>query len=152
MRSLASTPRKPLNNTALVTVNTAALRPRPTASVITAVAVKPGLRRSVRNAWRTSCVRFSSAGRPRDSRWSCLRGVDAAEPYQRDAAGFGAGQSLLLEVVGRHLDVRGELFVHLAVERRASKCDRTRDQAALMTLIYPSLRSAGGSCLALQHA
>ena len=60
--------------------------------------------------------------------------------YQRDAAGFGAGQSLLLEVVGRHLDVRGELSSISRSSVAPRNSDRTRDHAALMTLIYPSLR------------
>src|SRR5579885_1276650 len=53
-RSFLSTSGKPLNSTALVTVNTVALTPIPTASIVIATSVKPGDCRRLRYARRTS--------------------------------------------------------------------------------------------------
>ena len=49
------------SSTPLTTVNTALLTPIPKARASTAMAVKPGLRRSAREAWRTSIQKVSKS-------------------------------------------------------------------------------------------
>jgi hypothetical protein len=74
-RLSASLTGRGLSATALTAVNSVVFNPMPSASVSTAMAVKPGLRASIRPAYRRSLNRVSIRGRPRRSRLLSLSWV-----------------------------------------------------------------------------
>ena len=74
-------------------VNTTLFAPMPTASESTTAATKPGLLRNVRSAYRRSCVRASTNGNVRWSRYCSFNLIDAAEVASRCRARIRATTS-----------------------------------------------------------
>src|SRR2546427_2498621 len=82
--SSAARPGSGRNSSALTKVNIALLTPMPSASTATTTAAKPGARRHVRSAYRTSCASASTNGSPRCARYASA--IWATPPKSRSAA------------------------------------------------------------------